>query len=34
MTAVMQGVIEVMSPEKWQKTAIFPFSGVSRLFGV
>jgi len=34
MTAVTQGVIDVMSPEKRQKTAIFPFSGVSRLLRV
>jgi len=34
MTAVTQGVIDVMCSEKWQETAIFPFFGVSRLLGV
>ncbi|MGV4856991.1 hypothetical protein [Acetobacter senegalensis] len=34
MTGVMQSIIGVMNPEKRQKTAIFPFPGVSRLFRV
>lgn len=34
MTGVMQSVIGVMIPEKWQKTAIFPFPGAFRLLRV